>query len=221
MKKIYLAVPLALAMTGCVDSPPDIQLFNAFIPDAACAVNQSGLASPGGSLDLTTSGRYLAAFQLRNSLSAQEVVVGDAPVTGGGDESAIYVTNVELTYERQGTVGPTLRSDVYPYYFNLPANSMQNSSAVLDLLGANASADLAAFYDGGGTAPVEVVVRVRLIGKTINGKSTESNEVTYPITFYRSGFTCPAGTQLQATGPCGLPGGQSGFPPECSEPVGA
>ncbi|NOJ78623.1 hypothetical protein HNV28_09735 [Myxococcus xanthus] len=217
MKNFYLAVPLALAMTGCVDSAPDIQLFNAFIPDASCAVNQSGVASPGGSLDLATSGRYLAAFQVRNSLSTQEVVVGEAPVTGGGDESSIYVNNVELNYETQGT-GPTLRSDVYPYYFNLPANATQSSSAVLDLLGANASADLAAYFGGGGTAPVSVVVRLKLIGKTVNGKSTESNEATYPVTFYNSGFTCPAGTQLEPTGPCGLPGGQDGFPPECTEP---
>lgn len=217
MKNFYLAVPLALVMTGCVDNPPDIQLFNAFIPNEACAVNQSGLASPGGSLDLATSGRYLAAFQVRNSLSSQEVVVGDAPVTGGGDESSIYVSNVELNYETQGT-GPTLRSDVYPYYFNLPANATQSSNAVLDLLGANASADLAAFYGGGGTAPVSVVVRLKLIGKTINGKSTESNEATYPVTFYNSGFTCPVGTWLEATGPCGLTGGQDGFPPECTEP---
>lgn len=217
MKNFYLAVPLALVMTGCVDSPPDIQLFNAFIPDATCAINASGLASPGGSLDLATSDRYLAAFQVRNSLSAQEVVVGNAPVTGGGDESSIYVNNVELTYDTQGT-GPTLRSDVYPYYFNLPANAAQSSSVVLDLLGANARADLAAYYGGGGTAPVEVVVRLKLIGKTVNGKSTESNEATYPVIFYSSGFTCPVGTWLEATGPCGLTGGQNGFPPECSEP---
>ncbi|WAM24806.1 hypothetical protein [Myxococcus sp. NMCA1] len=217
MKNFYLAVPLALAMTGCVDSPPDIQLFNAFIPDAACAVNQSGLASTGGSLDLTTSGRYLAAFQVRNSLSSQEVVVGDAPVTGGGDESSIYVTNVELNYETQGT-GPTLTNDVYPNYFNLPANATQSSSVVLDLLGANAREDLAAYFGGGGTNAVGVIVRLKLIGKTINGKSTESNEITYPITFYYSGFTCPVGTQLEANGPCGLPGGQDRFAPECTEP---
>ncbi|WP_163784125.1 hypothetical protein [Myxococcus vastator] len=217
MKNFYLAVPLVLAVSGCVDSPPDIQLFNAFIPDAACAINQSGLASSGGSLDLTTSGRYLAAFQVQSSLSTQEVVVGDAPVTGGGDEASIYVTSVELNYETQGT-GPTLTSDVYPYYFNLPANTTQSSSAVLDLLGANASEDLAAYYSGGGTAAVSVVVRVKLSGKTINGKSTESNEVTYPITFYYSGFTCPEGTQLEANGPCGLPGGQDRFAPSCTEP---
>ncbi|NOK02020.1 MULTISPECIES: hypothetical protein [Myxococcus] len=215
MKNFYLAVPLALAMSGCVDNPPDIQIFNAFIPDVSCAANVTGPSSGGGSLDISTSPRYLTALTVRSGVSSTEVIVEEGPITGGGDAAAVYVTHVELTYETLGT-GPTLDPDIYPSHFAIPSTSSTNSVLVIDLLGANArQALLNQLAVGSG---VSLNVRVKLTGKTVTGSKAESNEIAYPVNVFSSGFTCPAGTQLKATGPCGLPGGQDGFPPECTEP---
>jgi len=215
MKNFYLAVPLALAMTGCVDNPPDIQIFNAYIPDAACAVNTSGAASGGGSLDLSTSSRYLTGLAVRSGVAATEVVVNDGPLTGGADSAAVYVTHVELNYETQGT-GPTLEREVYPSHFAIPSGAATNSILVVDLLGGNALQTLSNQLSVG--SGVTVNVRVKLIGQTVTGSKAESNEIAYPVTFYASGFTCDEGTFLLQTGPCGGTGGQDSFQPECSEP---
>ncbi|WP_141593733.1 hypothetical protein [Myxococcus sp. AB056] len=215
MKNFYLAMPLALALTGCVDSPPDIQIFNAFIPDVTCAVNQSGVASAGGSLDISTSRRYLAAFSIRSTLQPTDITVSEAPVTGGGDAVGIYVTHVELAYDTQGT-GPSLTSEVYPSHFSLPSDATANSTLVIDLLGASALETLTNQVAVG--SGVTVNVGVKLIGKTVSGAKAESNEIAYPISFYNSGFTCPTGTFLLNNGPCGGTGGQDNFPPACSEP---
>ncbi|WP_426754240.1 hypothetical protein [Myxococcus sp. Y35] len=215
MKNFYLAVPLALAMSGCVDNPPAIQIFNAYIPDDTCVVNLSGAASGGGSLDLSTSNRYLAGFAVRSGLSTTEIVVNDGPLTGTGDDTAVYVTHVELTYETEGD-GPDLESELYPTHFALPSNAAGNSTMVIDLLGGNALETLSSQLAVGSSATFNV--RVKLIGKTVTGSKAESNEIAYPITFYASGFTCPPETFLLQTGPCGGTGGQDSFRPECSEP---
>jgi len=217
MKNFYLAVPLALAMTGCVESPPDIQIFNAYIPDATCTVNVSGASSGGGVLDLSTSGRYLAGLAVRSGLTATDVVVNDGPVTGGADSAAVYVTHVELSYDVQGG-GPTLGSEVYPSHFSIPSSASANSVLVIDLLGANALQTLSSQVSGGSS--VTVNVRVKLTGKTVTGAKAESNEIAYPVTFFASGFTCPTGTFLLRNGPCGGTGGQDAFAPACSEPEG-
>ncbi|NVJ06983.1 hypothetical protein HUW63_17240 [Myxococcus sp. AM001] len=214
MKNFYLAVPLALVMSGCVDNPPAIQIFNAYIPDDSCVVNQAGAASGGGSLDLATANRYLAGLSLRNGIALTEVEVNDSPVTGEGDATAVYVTHIELTYETQGG-GPTLESEVYSTHFAIPSNATSNSTLVIDLLGGNARETLLTQVGPGSS--VSFNVRIRLVGETVTGAKAESNEIAYPVTVYHSGFSCPPGTRLEFNGPCGGPGGQDGFPPTCEE----
>ncbi|NVJ01191.1 hypothetical protein HV824_24175 [Myxococcus sp. AM009] len=214
MKNFYLAVPLALVMSGCVDNPPAIQIFNAYIPDESCAVNQAGAASGGGSLDLATANRYLAGLSVRSGFTLAEVEVGENPVTGEGDATAVYVTHIELAYEAQGG-GPTLESEAYPTHFAIPSSSTSNSMLIIDLLGGNARETLLTQVGSGSSASFNV--RVRLTGKTATGAKAESNEIAYPVTVYNSGFTCPEGTILEFNGPCGGPGGQDGYPPTCEE----
>ncbi len=215
MKNMYFAVALGLGLTGCVENVPDIQVYNAYVPTVQCTLNLTGPASPGGSLDLSTSSRYLVGLAVRNTLSSQPIVVNDSPITGGGDQSAVYVTDVELNYEVVGT-GPSLTSDVYQSHFSLPGNASANSSMILDLLGGNAREALLNYLGSGDS--VTVLVRLKLIGKLVDGKRTESNEITYPIQFYRSGFACGAGTFLELTGPCGGPPGQDNYAPTCTDP---
>ncbi|AEI69144.1 hypothetical protein [Corallococcus macrosporus] len=214
MKNFYLAVPLALMMSGCVDNPPALQVFNAYIPDESCAVNQSGAASGGGNLDLSTSQRYLAGFAVRSGFTLSEVEVNGSPVSGEGDATAVYVTHIELTYENQGE-GPSLESEVYPTHFAVPSSATSNSLLVIDLLGASATQALVTQVGPGSVASYNI--RIRLIGKTVTGSEVESNEIAYPVTVYNSGFSCPAGYMLEFNGPCGGPGGQDGYPPTCEE----
>ncbi|MFP2960134.1 hypothetical protein ACLEPN_20480 [Myxococcus sp. 1LA] len=214
MKNFYLAVPLALMMSACVDNPPTIQIFNAFIPDDACAVNASSAASGGGSLDLATSNRYLAGLSVRNGYSLSEVEVNDSPITGEGDATSVYITNIELTYETIGS-GPTLEGASYTTHFSLPSSATTNSILVIDLLGGEALGVLLAQVGPGSSASFNV--RIRLTGKTVTGSAAESNEVVYPVTVYNSGFTCEPGFILERNGPCGGTGGQDGYPPTCEE----
>ncbi|GHG64464.1 hypothetical protein [Comamonas sp. JC664] len=215
MKNMYFAVALGLALTGCVDNVPNIQVANAFVPTAQCTVNSTGPASPGGALDLSISSRYLVGIAVRNTLTSREVVVNDGPLTGTGDQSAINITDVELNYEVVGT-GPSLTSDVYQSHIVLPGNATTNSSIIVDLLGGNGREGLLSYLGTGDS--LTVLVRMRLLGKLVGGGKTESNEITYPIQFYRSGFTCPAGTFLEPTGPCGGPPGQDNYAPTCTDP---
>ncbi|ATB49909.1 hypothetical protein [Corallococcus macrosporus] len=214
MKNFYLAVPLALAMSACVDNPPTLQVFNAYIPDESCAVNLSGAASGGGNLDLSTSQRYLAGLAVRSGFTLSEVEVNDSPITGEGDATAVYVTHIELVYETQGE-GPSLESEVYPTHFAIPSSATSNSLLIIDLLGASATRTLLTQIGPGSTA--SYTVRIRLIGKTVTGSDVESNEIAYPVTVYNSNFSCQDGYMLEFNGPCGGPGGQDGYPPTCEE----
>ncbi|AKQ64226.1 putative lipoprotein [Myxococcus hansupus] len=151
---------------------------------------------------------------VRNTLTSEEVVAGGNPITGG-DQSAIYITDIELNYEVVGT-GPSLTSDVYQSHIVLPGNVTTNSSLIVDLLGGNAREALLSYLGTGDS--VTVLVRMKLLGKFVSGGKTESNEISYPIQFFRSGFTCPTGTTLLSTGPCGGPGGQDSYAPSCTDP---
>ncbi|MBZ4422710.1 hypothetical protein [Myxococcus sp. RHSTA-1-4] len=204
-KNSYLL--LALAMAGCVDNTPGLQLFNAWVPDAECVVDTGGPSIYSGSLDLSTSSRFLMGFSVQSSLVNTPIEVNDRPVSGStGDDNAIYISEIEVEYD-EDREGLSLASESYPAYFVVQSGS-DGTTLVVDLAGPGA---IQVLQDSLGVGEsVLVNARLKVVGETTNGGSVESNEVNYPIEFYKSGFSCPTGTVIARTGPCGTPGGQNG-----------
>ncbi len=212
MKNSYLALPLALLMAGCAENLPELQIFNSFQPETDCTVDTDKFAVFSGSLDLASGTRYVLGFELRSTVTNTPINVGadDIPVTGTGDDNAIYLTEVELKYydaENDSELGDF--SDTYPAYFVVPTAADDDGNILIfDLIGPEGLAGLNALVTG--PDPRLIHVRLKVKGKTTSGGGVDSNEIAYPITLFNSGATCTAPQVFSRNGPCGNVGGQNG-----------
>ncbi len=211
MKPIHLAVLLAFGAGACVDTPSAVQIFQATPPDASCSVSTSSAGLLRGSLDLSLSQGYLMGFVVRSSLTDTPVVVGDSPLSGE-DTDAVYLDEMEVSYDTNRS-GVNLDDATVPIYNAIQGG--EEGTLLLNLITSDALEDLDTATESG---EVEVLVTLRLHGKTATGSEVETNEISYPIVVYKSGFACPSPqVPEEATEPCD-PRGQNGNVPACVAP---
>lgn len=213
MKPLYIAAVLALGLSACVDNPPEVQLFQAIRPDEECVIDVDGEGILHGSLDLNYAASYLLGFTVNSNLNGTEVVIGTQPVGGTNtDPAAVYLDRVEVSYST--TPSLAIPSEKLPIYVALRGGS-EGNTVVLDLMTRRAYELLGERTQ---TEDVEVLVTLKLTGKTAVGDSASSNEVTFPFTAFRSTTpirTCGADEDFEPAGPCGTLGGQDGALPAC------
>jgi hypothetical protein len=216
MKNFFLVAPLALAMSGCADSPAGLQITDTYAVNAACAPVE-GNARPIGTHNLAADASYILGLNVQSTVQFTPIIVNEVPVTTAG-ESAIFISGVEMSYEVLGENKFSIEDETSPHFAPVSGgggggSEGGGSSLTVKLLGAVAKETLKGKV---GAAPVRVAVTVRVVGETASGSSVRSNEITYPIDFKNVG--CPAGLIVDPNarpGPCGEPGGQETVPITC------
>jgi hypothetical protein len=214
MKPSVTSALLALGLTACVDGTPALQIGGAAAQGTDCSISAS--TGPGllrGTLDLTfrAGSGYPLVLAVTSNLSSTAVEVGGTPVSGD-EPDTIYITRVALKYSTS-TPGLTLRekSASVPIYGTLD----DTGNLLLNLLTPTVIEDLNGFVPG--NAPAEVLIKVQLRGERVTGDEVESNEITFPLSVYESGFTCPTGQVFaKNTDACPQIGLNNVFP-ECED----
>jgi hypothetical protein len=182
MKRLLFIAALAAFAPACVEGINPVQLVRARQADKSCGKPADGVGDRlAGFLDYSLSNQYIIALGLFSPLDP------DAQSTTGtgfvGDE-IIY------NYESQG-VKATFKEETRSVYFAVSAGAdPQDSFVILNLIGTEAVTKLDSLVP---TAPdsMTLLATVKIKGKLASGKSTETNELTYPITLTREG--CPEG----------------------------
>ncbi|MBJ6759352.1 hypothetical protein JGU66_01170 [Myxococcaceae bacterium JPH2] len=228
MKRVFFAAAvLALGLGACVDSPPEIQIFDVKQLDVECKVDATNPSILAGTLNLNYAAGYIAAFMVNSSLSAGKVVIGSDTVTGTSDPDAVYIDRLAVTYTAtllDSTVGGTSGANINLGSEDVPVllavrGSTKDNIVALNLITVAAYNKLKAAVSGAQYA--QVLVTLKMKGKTAGGANAESNEVTFPLSINNAPVPIPAcgtGVLFKPAGPCGTFGGQDGIYPECVNP---
>ncbi|MBU8895970.1 hypothetical protein DRW03_05085 [Corallococcus sp. H22C18031201] len=228
MKRVFFAAAvLALGLGACVDSPTEIQVFDAKQLDVECKVTATDPSILNGSVNLNYAVSYIAAFMVNSSLNQGPVVIGSLPVDGTSDPDAVYIDRMSVTYKATlldssvgGSSGTNLSMDPEEVPVRLAVRgATKDNIVVLDLVTVAAYNKLKAAVTAGQYA--QVLVTFKFKGKTAGGAKAESNEVTFPLSVSNTPIkipTCASGVIFKAVGPCGTFGGQDGVYPECVNP---
>jgi hypothetical protein len=191
---------LAALAPACVEGIQPVQLVRARPVDPACGKPTSESADIiAGYLDYAIGNQYIVALGLFSPLDPdQQTATG----TGFVAEEIVY------NYESQG-VKATFKEESRPIYFAVPAGAQPDDSfLILSLIGTEANKKLESLVP---TAPDSMVLlsTVKIKGKLASGKSTETNELTFPIELTRGG--CPEGKIPVANGTECNPAQDGGF----------
>jgi hypothetical protein len=182
MKRLLFIAALAALAPACVEGINPVQLVRARQVDKTCSKPVADAADRlAGFLDYSLSNQYVVALGLFSPLDP------DAQTTTG---TGFVGEEIVYNYESQG-VKSTFKEESRPIYFAVSAGAdPQESFVILDLIGTEAVKKLDSLVP---TAPdtMTLLATVKLKGKLASGKSTETNELTYPITLTRGG--CPEG----------------------------
>jgi hypothetical protein len=195
MKNLVLVASLSAAAAGCTESLSPLQVGAARPLDNTCSAD-TGSQRYAGSLDIALNAPYVIAFDVSSDLSTDDVTVGgDTVVSGTRNDFVVKEISFTYTSEPAGTFVPE----------RIPAHAViragDDEVMNISLIGPKAYATVANLL--GAHESVTLMATFRLRGRLAGGQDAETNEVSYPITVYNSGFVaCPAGTVLQNTGPC-------------------
>jgi hypothetical protein len=219
--RLLLATVLVAVLAGCSTDQLDIVVLSARAPGDKCDFTDDTKYVSAGLLDFrpyTTlgggtafTGSYSQVFSWENNMLNVPLVVNGQTVDQASGNDFIADQAV-LTYQYSDPA-VTLPSETENLRAVISAGCPRDKCSVgLNLIGPGASAIL----DGAVTAvPQTLLVHFVLTGKTSGGRTTHTNEVTFPLTVFRSdpaALTCPAGTTLN-TGACGVAGRDS--PVDC------
>jgi hypothetical protein len=219
MKPLHFAAVLALGLSACADSPPEIQITQAQQPSTTCALAATGgVGILRGSLNVGFSGSYLLGFIFNSNLTNSNLTVGAEPIGGANtDTGAVYLDRVSFSYAVQSSTGQSsvsIPAEDIAIFASVPSSSKGNQ-LVMNIITQKAAEKLAAATAGG--EDLTVLVTLQLKGKTATGSGAESNEITYPIHVFSAPVDIPAcGTAVipAPAGPCGN-AGQDGAYPTC------
>ena len=210
-----LPVLLGMVVLGACSAPQlDVVVLSARAPGTKCAFEDDTLYVSRGSLDFrpyTTlgggtafSGSYGQVFSWENNMQSVPLVVNGQTVDDASGNDFVADQAV-LTYQYSDP-SVTLPSETENLHAVVSAGCPRDKCSVgVSLIGPGASAILDAAL---GPTPQTLLVTFVLTGKTTAGRTTQTNEVTFPLTVYKSDTTplsCPTGTVLN-TGVCGVAG---------------
>ena len=219
MKRYLLASVLAFSAVGCVE--PEQEILISFArpletdeTTGACTPSED-FQTGGGSLDISGSGSYLLGFDLTSKLERVSETVGGREVANAS-RNDITITEEVLSYV--STPNLSLEDETVSTRFLLTSGENDEAYNISDLIGPKAEVVLREKVLPG--SPVELKVTLKYQGTIASGGAAESNEITFPISVFSTGFTaCTAPAVLIRNGPCGRSGGQDGTSPTCVAPV--
>jgi hypothetical protein len=212
MKQLFLVAAIAVGAAGCADGLSPIQIGNALPVDENCEpsgdddtfISRGSMDISRQAIGLSTS--YPIPFRITSNLEAVDTVVGDSTV-GDLSRNRFIVEEVEVRYtstpEDTYAVQRSARHAVIE-----PAGG--EARMFIELISPKAfeTASQRVLATG---EPVTLLAHFRVKGKLGTGQSAESNEASFPITIYDSGFTgCGAGHVLANASSCAGGAGLNG-----------
>lgn len=219
IRSILSGVAAALVVVGCVPNDSPIRLLGArpLLPseDGTCEAADYQLLA--GSLDVSAIDRYLIQFDMQSDLQQISTTVGGETIAGPG-RNDFFANEIVFSYEASPSFG--FEQEAIPIHFVIPAGAGSDKSyVILNLIAPKAAQQLTTWAPTGAGIPPDqpynLTVTLQARGNLQSGQPITTNEVSYPIRVFNSGFPgCPGGAQAR-TGPCGLPGGQDGSAVYC------
>ncbi len=204
MKRLLIVASVASMVVGCSSPESGVRLLNAHLFDATCEID-TDVSISRGSLDISASTAYNVAFDIESDLTQTETSVG-GQVLQPANQNNFFVQEVVYKYSSEPTQAfPEERVNAH---FVVSAGSTEGSFMTVNLIQSQASELLLASVPAGGQ--MRILVTFHLEGEFASGKSAKTNEVSYPILIYNSGFTgCPGSTVAPTGAPCGNTGQDS------------
>ncbi len=208
MKRWIMLAALAASSVGCVagqgDAPVrfvDVRTLSG--TGGTCALGSTQQAS--GLLDISAGNSYLLGLRVETTTAVPGNVINGRGLGGSGLNDFLF-QEVVLSYQSQPSL-PLPKEERIPVYgvFRPSTPAESGSFAVLYVLGPKALEVLA---DSVSDEEVTVLVTLKVAGRYSSGQTAETNEVTYPITVFSSGYSvddnsCPAPRVPSTTGwPC-------------------
>jgi hypothetical protein len=204
MNRTLLIAATALVASGCVADSP-LYVTGIFPFDTECKIEPGETRQYSGSLDLSGSGGYLLIADLQSDLDPTLDTKGDLQtLVTGVQRNTVILDQISLTYTSVPS-SLVLESENVPITIVAAPGSVQHVG--MDLFGPKAYEKLlTSLPNAGDRADIRIGFTFR--GNLNSGGRISSTPITFPITVYRSGATCPAGEQFVRTGVCGRIGGQ-------------
>jgi hypothetical protein len=205
MKRLMFYAALALVLTGCSVDETGVRLLNAHGYDATCEIDAE-LVQSRGSLDISATTTYNLAFDVESDLTQDETTVGGTVLQPQNQNNFFvkegvysYTSNPDLSFNEE-------RANAH---YVASAGATEGGYITLNLIQPQAREQLLSSLAVG--EELQLLVTVHLEGELGSGKKVKTNEVTFPIQVYNSGFSgCPGSTVAPTGAPCGNVGQDSG-----------
>jgi hypothetical protein len=215
--RLLAAVVTLVAASACTPNYQSLLLTGIYPPEpsdevgACLSSSKPSVAQYAGSLNVGVSNGYYMLVTMDSLLTEN-----DLNKTG----NTTVLNELEYRYSTSpGPIGTPVAvpsSETVSISFAVKAKSVDNLILV-DMIGPQAKISL----QGVPTAPYDefftLKSEIRFRGVTLSNIAVQSGTVSFPINIYNQGFSCPAGTQLKPTGPCGN-AGQDGSALICCTP---
>ncbi len=209
MNRYLLIAATALVVSGCVSDSP-VYVTGIYSLDPAgkgdCKLEGGGgIQQAAGSLDLTGGTGYRLVIKVTNDLDATlDTKADNSTLVTGKHRNTVIFDQISLTYT---TVPSSVVLD--PEILPITAISPPGGDTVIPigLFGPKAYEKLALSAPNAGDR-IDVRVKFEFRGSIISGGRLTSTPISFPVSIYRSGLTCPAGQTFGRTGACGQAGGQ-------------
>jgi hypothetical protein len=224
MKRLMVMAMLAAVPLGCVANQGDasVRLMHALFlksqegegaSEGGCTADPASVIS-SGSYDVSGKQNYLLALSVETNTLEQPVVINGETFSGEG-LSDITLNEVIYSYESQPSITlPADEEDRTPIYRVFrPGSDPGGSYMFVRAFGAKAVEALATAVPCSDTNRVTVLTTMKMRGRLSGGQVVETNEITFPVTVFNSGFnledfTCGDVTETPLGGTCGR-GGQN------------
>jgi hypothetical protein len=217
MKRLLVLTTLVASATGCVpdqgDAPVRFLAARALESGASgCTLAEAQLGQ--GSLDVSGGDTYLLGLNVETNTSQRPIIINSETFSGPG-LSDFNLREAVLTYQSEPSLPLPSEERIPLYGVFRPGSGGDNSFALLHALGPQAIEVLRSSVPVGGS--VTVLSTLKAVGKFSGGAAVETNEITFPIVVYNSGFnpetfSCPLAGQTPVgyEGPCGQVGQDRG-----------
>ncbi len=224
MNRFLLIAATAVVVAGCVNDSP-LFVVGMFPIDpkgtGACELTPGDVSQYAGSLDLSGAASYQLIASLKSELDANlDTKADNVTLITGKQRNTVILDQINFTYVATATATVpvfTLEPETLPITVPVAPGSTQNIR--MNLLGPKAFEALnKAVVNPGDLANIRV--KFEFTGQLNSGGKIKSTAITFPITVFRSGTTCPAGQFFCPTGACGNIGGQDGARLLCSGAMG-
>lgn len=201
MKRLLFLATLTSLAAGCSSPETGVRLLNAHPFNDQCTIDET-IAISRGSIDLGATTAYNLAFDVQNDLTATETSVGGEVVQPSAQNN-FFVEQIVYNYTSNPPL--TFNQEITNAHFVVEPGS-DDSWMSINLLAPEALTTLLSNVNSG---DYDLLVTIKLKGRSAGGKKSESNEVSFPVRVYKRFNGCPANDRIAPTGPCGNAGQDS------------